>query len=111
MIVENHQKVKLPALKGGASPQFRSAEGMGVSFQDRNPKDASPPYRPHLRHSRVPGQAQRRSLIHATLRCGAATIIMWHFGAVPTTTGQMVVGLKRDPHAPALKSGAFWYDL
>jgi len=73
---------------------------MGVSFQDRNPKDGSHPYRPHPRNSRLQGQAQGSFIIYATLRCGAPTIIMSDFGAVLTTTGQMVVGLKRDPHAP-----------
>jgi len=73
---------------------------MGVSFQACNPKDGSHPYRPHSGDSELPGQAQRSSVIHATLRCGAPTIMMWRFGAVPTTTGQMVAGLKRDPHAP-----------
>ena len=79
--------------------------GMGVSFQDRNPKEASTPYRPHLQYSglreqaRPPrlspaqrrddgGQAQGRSIIDATLRCGAAAIMMLHFGAVPQPPGK-----------------------
>ena len=79
------------------------AGGMGVSFQDRNPNDGSLPYRPHLQYSglreqarpprlseqaRNGGQAQRRSIIDATLRCGAAAIMLLHFGAVPQPPGK-----------------------
>jgi hypothetical protein len=81
-----------------------SLKGIGVSFQARDPKDACHPYRPHPSDSGLPGQAQRSSLIHATLCCGALTIMMLNFGAVPTTTGQMVAGLKRDPYAPVDRS-------
>jgi hypothetical protein len=59
------------------------AGGMGVSFQVRNPKDGPLPYRPHLQYSGLREQAQERSIIDATLRCGAAAIMMLHFGAVP----------------------------
>ena len=60
----------------------RTAGGVGVSFQDRNPKDGSLPYRPHLQYSglreqacppssrlwaglRRGGRAQGRSIIEA----------------------------------------------
>jgi hypothetical protein len=77
--------------------------GMGVSFQDRNPKDGPLPYRPHLQYSGLPGQArpprlseqardggqaQGISIIDATLRFGAAAIMMLDLGAVPQPPGK-----------------------
>ncbi len=55
---------------------------MGFSFQDRNRKDSQASYRPHASISGLPGEAQRSQVVPATLRCGAATIMILDFGAV-----------------------------
>jgi hypothetical protein len=72
---------------------------MGVSFQARNPQDSSASYRPHLRGTRVSGQAHKKSFAYGTLLCGAAAIYAG-FRCRSTTSGQMVAGLKRDPQTP-----------
>jgi hypothetical protein len=106
---------------------------MGVSFEDRNPKDGSLPYRPHLQYSglreqacppsqacslRRGGRAQGRSIVDATLRCGAAAIIIYTLVPPHNHRANGCRLEKRPPYLrqrmpfiPALKSGAFWHVL
>ena len=72
--------------------------GLFLRFQPKRCLSFLPP--PSMEY-RAAGQAQRRSVIRSIVLCGAPTITVLNFGAVPKATGQMVAVLKRDLQTPA----------